>query len=212
MRKKVVIASNNAHKIAEIKSALDFEGWEYCTLKEAGVDSEPEEDAATFEGNARIKARAAHEATGLAALADDSGLVVDALGGRPGIYSARYAGAGCSNDENNTKLLGELESVADADRTARFVCTLVFIDEAGAETVAEGTIEGFIAHGLSGRQGFGYDPLFLPCVLKGKRTLAEVAQDEKNAISHRGNALRSLREKISAQALCAEGACEETRA
>ncbi|MDR2721748.1 MAG: non-canonical purine NTP pyrophosphatase, partial [Coriobacteriaceae bacterium] len=158
MLKKVVIASNNAHKIAEIKTALDFEGWEYYTLKEVGITSEPTEDADTFEGNARIKARAAHQATGLAALADDSGLVVDILGGRPGVYSARYAGEGCSDGENNAKLLEELEAIVHEERTARFVCTLVFVDEDGSELVVEGKIEGLIAHEARGDKGFGYDP------------------------------------------------------
>ena len=199
MKKKVVIASNNAHKVAEIKTALDFEGWEYFTLAEIGVDSSPEEDADTFEGNARIKAKAAHEATALAALADDSGIVVDALDGRPGVLSARYAGDHGCDDANNLKLLDELELVPDQERTARFVCSLVFIDEDGTEISAEGRIEGHIAHGLRGDGGFGYDPLFLPCEFAGSKTLAEVAQDEKNAISHRGNALRTLKEKISAR-------------
>ena len=199
MKKKVVIASNNAHKVDEIRTALDFEGWEYLTLKEAGLDSSPEEDADTFEGNAWIKAQAAHEATGLAVLADDSGLVVDALAGRPGVLSARYAGGHGCDDANNAKLLGEMEPVPDDKRTARFVCSLVFIDEDGTEVTAEGRIEGHIAHGLRGEEGFGYDPLFLPLEFGGAKTLAEVPQDEKNAISHRGNALRALKGKISAR-------------
>lgn len=197
--KKIVIASNNQHKVLEIKNALDFEGWEFTTLKEAGIQSEPEEDADTFEGNARIKARAAHAATGCAALADDSGLVVDALSGAPGVFSARYAGEhGCDAD-NNAKVLAELEGVPDKDRTARFVCALVFIDENGEETVAQGTIEGAIGHGLQGSEGFGYDPMFFPAKYGGERTLAEVSQEEKNHISHRGNALRELKAKIYRQ-------------
>lgn len=196
--KKVVIASNNTHKVSEIRTALDFEGWEFFTLAELGVDSEPEENADSFEGNARIKALAAHEKTGLAALADDSGLMVDALGGRPGVLSARYAGDQ-GDDANNAKLLAELQEVADHDRTARFVCSLVFIDEDGSETFAQGTIEGTIGHELQGSDGFGYDPLFLPDEFKGEKTLAEVSQHEKNCISHRGNALRELKTKISAK-------------
>lgn len=195
--KKVVIASNNAHKVSEIRNALVFDGWEYFTLSEVGVESEPEEDADTFEGNARIKARAAHEATGFAALADDSGIVVDALDGAPGVFSARYAGVHGSDDDNNAKLLADLEGVPDDKRSARFVCALVFIDEDGTETVAQGTIEGFIGHGLQGSDGFGYDPLFFPCEYGGEKTLAEVDQEQKNSISHRGNALRALKEKIS---------------
>ena len=137
MTKTVVIASNNAHKADEIRTALDFEGWEFKTLAELGVISEPEEDADSFEGNARIKARAAHEASGgMAALADDSGLVVDALDGAPGVYSSRYAGEHGNDGDNNAKLLRELADVPPEDRTARVMCCLVFIDEDGTETVA----------------------------------------------------------------------------
>ena len=195
--KQVVIATNNAHKVEEIRAALDFEGWEFLTLSECDPYDESVEDADSFEGNARIKARAAFEHTGLAALADDSGLAVDALDGAPSVLSARYSGVHGDDAANNAKLLRELEGVADADRTARFVCSLAFIDEDGTETCASGTIEGRIAHGLSGDGGFGYDPLFLPDEFQGAKSLAEVTQDEKNAISHRGIALRSLKEKLS---------------
>ena len=195
--KKVVIATNNAHKVEEIRTALDFEGWEFLTLSQCDPYDEPAEDADTFEGNALIKALAAHEHTGLAALADDSGLVVDALDGAPGVYSARYAGAHGDDAANNEKLLRELEGVSDDRRTARFVCSLAFVDEDGTQVFASGTIEGRIAHGLSGEGGFGYDPLFLPDEFAGAKSLAEVTQDEKNAISHRGNALRALKEKLS---------------
>lgn len=195
--KKVVIATNNAHKVEEIRTALDFEGWEFLTLAQCEPYPEPAEDADTFAGNARIKALAAHEHTGLAALADDSGLVVDALNGAPGVLSARYAGEHGNDAANNEKLLRELADVADADRTARFVCSLSFIDEDGTEVAASGTIEGRIAHDLSGEGGFGYDPLFLPDEFAGAKSLAEVTQDEKNAISHRGNALRALKEKLA---------------
>ena len=193
----VVLATNNAHKVAEIATALDFPGWEFRTLRELGIESNPAEDADTFEGNARIKARAAHEASGgLAALADDSGLVVDALDGAPGVHSARYAGEPCDDAANNAKLLAALADVPDAERTARFASTLVFVDEDGSEIVAEGAVEGRIGHEGRGSEGFGYDPLFLPDVFGGARTLAEVGRDEKNAVSHRGNALRQLRAKL----------------
>lgn len=197
--KKIVIASNNRHKVAEIMTTLDFDTWHFMTLAEAHVTSEPVEDADTFEGNARIKARAAHELTGLAALADDSGIVVDALEGRPGINSARYAGIYASDAENNQKLLEELEDVEKSSRTARFVCALVFIEEDGSEIVAQGMIEGLIGFFEQGSDGFGYDSLFFPLEFEGKKTLAEVTQAEKNQISHRGNALRALKNKISAQ-------------
>lgn len=195
--KTVVIATNNAHKVAEITTALNFEGWEFKTLREMGVVSDPVEDADSFEGNARIKAVAAREACGgCAALADDSGLEVDALGGAPGVYSSRYAGADGDDAANNAKLLRELADVSDAERTARFVCTLVFIDEDGSEHVARGTIEGRIGYEERGEEGFGYDPLFFPDEFAGKKTLAEVSQDEKNAVSHRGNALRQLKASL----------------
>lgn len=198
MGKTVVIASNNAHKAQEIAEALSFPGWEFGTLRQLGIESDPAEDADTFLGNARIKARAAREASGgKAVLADDSGLEVDALGGAPGVYSARYAGEDAADAENNAKLLAALADVPDSERTARFVCTLVFIDEDGAETVARGTVEGRIGREGRGENGFGYDPLFLPDVFADGRTLAEAAPEEKNAVSHRGNALRKLRELLT---------------
>ena len=196
--KTIVIASNNAHKAEEIATALAFPGWEFRTLRELGLDSDPAEDADSFEGNARIKAQAARAASGgLAVLADDSGLAVDALDGAPGVHSARYAGEPCDDAANNAKLLAELADVPDEKRTGRFVCTLVFIDEDGTETVARGTIEGRIGREERGRHGFGYDPLFLPDMFEDGRTLAEALPEEKNAVSHRGNALRQLRAKLA---------------
>ena len=200
MRKTVVIASNNAHKAREIAEALDFPGWEFCTLRDLGIASDPAEDAETFAGNARIKALAAREASGgRAVLADDSGLEVDALDGAPGVRSARYAGEPCDDAANNAKLLAELADVPDARRSARFVCALAFIDEDGTETTARGTVEGRIAREGRGSHGFGYDPLFLPDAFSGSRTLAEALPEEKNAVSHRGNALRELRAKLASQ-------------
>ena len=202
--KTVVLATNNAHKASEIAHALDFPGWEFKTLRELGIHSDPAEDADSFLGNARIKALAAHEASGgLAALADDSGLVVDALDGAPGVYSARYAATDpnqdADDDANNAKLIAELEGTPDEERTARFVCTLVLIDEDGTETTAQGTVEGKIGYTPQGTEGFGYDPLFWPDVFDGTCTLAEVPQERKNQVSHRGNALRELRAKLEAK-------------
>lgn len=194
---QVVIATSNRHKVEEIKTALDFPGWEFLTLSQVTGYPEPEEDADTFAGNALIKARAAHEATGMAALADDSGLVVDALDGRPGVYSARYAGVHGDDAANNAKVLAELEGVPDEQRTGRFVCALAFVDENGNEITVEGAVEGRIGYELRGSEGFGYDPMFMPEAFGFEKSLAEVSQDEKNAISHRGNALRILKEKLS---------------
>lgn len=196
--KTVLLATNNAHKASEIAHALDFPGWEFKTLREAGIESDPTEDADDFLGNARIKALAAREASaGMAVLADDSGLEVDALGGAPGVYSARYAGEDGNDEANNAKLLRELADTPEEGRTARFVCTLVFIDEDGTEIDARGTVEGRIGHRLQGEEGFGYDPLFWPDVFEGRCTLAEVPQSRKNEVSHRGNALRALYDRIA---------------
>ena len=194
----VLIASNNAHKATEIAEALDFPGWEFKTLKQVGVSSDPAEDAETFLGNARIKAHAAQQTSGgMPVLADDSGLEVDALDGAPGVHSARYAGEPCDDAANHAKLLDALSDVADEARTARFVCQLVFLDENGNEVDARGTVEGRIANEAHGENGFGYDPLFLPEVFGFERSLGEAKPEEKNAVSHRGNALRELRAKLS---------------
>lgn len=196
--KTVVIASNNSHKAQEIAEALPFPGWEFKTLREMGVSSDPDEDAETFLGNARIKAKAAAElCPGCAVIADDSGLEVDALDGAPGVHSARYAGEPCDDAANNEKLLSELEHIPDDQRTARFVCTLVLLQEDGTEVDARGAIEGRIGRTARGEHGFGYDPLFYPDELDGL-SLAEVPGDQKNAISHRGNALRALKSKLDA--------------
>ena len=198
--KTIVLATNNAHKVREIEGALAMEGWEFKTLRQMGLVSDPTEDADSFVGNARIKARAAHEVSGgLAALADDSGIMVDALGGRPGVYSARYAGEQCDDDANNAKLLAELEGTPWEQRTGRYVCALVFVDEDGSELVAEGTVEGKIGFDLQGEGGFGYDPMFYPDAYDGKLTFAQVSQEDKAVISHRGVALRKLAEMIAAK-------------
>ncbi len=195
--KQVVIASNNAHKIDEIKNALAIADWEYISLSEAGFQGDIVEDADSFVGNAAIKAHAVHEALSCAVLADDSGLAVDALNGAPGVYSARYAGEHGNDAANNEKLLQELDAVAGPDRSARFVCALVFVDEDGSETSVTGSVEGYIGHYARGEEGFGYDPLFLPEAYEGKKSFAELTQEEKSAISHRGSALAKLKEKIS---------------
>ena len=199
--KRVIIASNNAHKVDEIEHALDFPGWQFCTLREAGITSNPEEDGDSFEANARIKARAARAAAGeaVAVLADDSGLQVDALDGAPGVYSSRYAGTDGDDAANNAKLLRELAEVPTEKRTARFVCVLVFIDEDGSELVVRGEVPGRIDYEAHGEAGFGYDPLFLPDEYGGKLSFAEVAQSEKSKISHRGCALRALHAQLESR-------------
>ena len=196
MVKTGVIATNNAHKVEEIETALDFEGWEFKSLKDAGLVSDPDETGSTFLENARIKARAAHDIAGTAVLADDSGLIVDALDGAPGVFSSRYSGIDGDDRANNVKLLQELGAVPYEQRTARFATVLVFIDENGSETVAEGFVEGHIGFAERGEHGFGYDPLFFPDIYNGDVTMAELTQGQKNTISHRGNALRELRKKL----------------
>lgn len=195
--RKIVIATNNAHKADEISHVLGMDGLEFVTMRQAGIESDPAEDADTFEGNARIKALAAHEAGGgVAVLADDSGLVVDALDGAPGVYSSRFAGEDGNDAANNALLLERLKGMPDDKRTARFVCTLVFVDEDGTEKVATGAVEGRIGHAERGDEGFGYDPLFYPDAYEGRLTFAEVPQSEKNLISHRANALRAMKEML----------------
>ena len=191
----VVVSTANAGKLAEIRSALDFAGWRFVSATELdGSWPSPEEDGDTFEDNARIKARAAHERFGLASLADDSGLEVDALDGEPGVHSARYAGPCATDAENNARLLLALAPEPDP-RRARFRTAIVFIDESGRETVVSGSCEGAIGHEPRGEGGFGYDPLFLPVATPG-RTMAELSLEQKNAISHRGAALRALHDAL----------------
>ena len=193
--KKVVAATNNAKKLEEMNRILTHLGLEVVSLKSCGEFPEPVEDADSFMGNARIKALAAHENTGLAAIADDSGLIVDALNGAPGVYSSRYAGEHATDADNNAKLLHDLEGVAADKRTARYACAIVFIDEDGRELEAFGTCEGTIGFTPAGEGGFGYDPYFLSADYPGL-TLAEVDAEKKDAISHRGKALRDLVAKL----------------
>lgn len=192
---KLIIASNNAHKVYEIKQILSGKFSEILSLREAGVCHETVEDGATFMDNARKKAREIAEITGCAALADDSGLCVRALDGAPGIFSARYAacGEGHSTDgENNALLLKNLEGVSD--RSAYFICCMALVYPDGSEVTAEGYMHGSIIDTPRGAHGFGYDPLFLPD--GEERTAAELSDTEKNAISHRGRALEALISKI----------------
>lgn len=194
---QILLASNNAHKAREIAQILGSERFEVLTLADYGLVSDPEESASTFHGNARIKAQAAHELKpDIAVLADDSGLEVDALDGAPGVWSARYAGENASDAENNAKLLGALEDVPAQNRTARFVCELVYISPDNQEIHVRGTIEGAIDFQEHGTEGFGYDPLFLPDCFADGRTLAEATAEEKNAVSHRGCAVRLLRDAL----------------
>ena len=191
---KVVIASHNRGKLAEISQILASSGIELAGLDDFDPYPEPEETGNTFLDNAMIKAAAASEATGCPALADDSGLEVDALGGAPGVRSARYGGDGLSDAGRYTKLLEELAGVPEGKRTARFRCVMVLYPAPGSESdalVTEGVLEGRIALEPSGDNGFGYDPVFF--VPGSGRTAAQMEPAEKNAISHRYRALVEMR-------------------
>ena len=193
---RVVVASGNAGKLAEIRATLDFAGWTFVAAGELGVWPDVPETGASFLDNALIKARAALELFAMTALADDSGLEVDALGGLPGVRSSRFAGEVATDAENNRRLLAELAGVAEERRTARFRSVIVLIAPDGSFRCGEGVCEGRIATRPAGAGGFGYDPLFLPMPTPGL-TMAQLSLSEKNAISHRGAALRALRESIA---------------
>jgi XTP/dITP diphosphohydrolase len=200
---RVVLASSNRGKLRELATLLAPLGFEVIAQSELGVETPPE-TGQTFEENALLKARHAAAATGLPALADDSGIEVDAMGGRPGVYSARYAGEGASDADNLQKLLGELRDVPPGKRTARYRCVIAFAKAAAdvAPTVANGTWEGTLAAGPRGSGGFGYDPIFVPNGFT--RTAAELGPEEKNSVSHRGQALRAL---VRALEKSGSGAC-----
>lgn len=188
---KVVLATGNPGKVRELADLLAAFGLDIVAQTELGVES-AEETGLTFIENAILKARHAAEITGLPAIADDSGLVVDALGGAPGIYSARYAGADASDQQNLDKLLVALKNVPDDKRQAQFHCVLVYVRHAADPTplVFHGSWAGEIARSSAGQGGFGYDPIFF--VPELGKTAAELSKDEKRAVSHRGKALNLL--------------------
>lgn len=194
--KTIVLASNNAKKIHEFNQLFASLDIKVIAQSEYGV-SEIEETGHSFIENAILKARHAAQQTGLPALADDSGIEVDALQGSPGIYSARYAGAGASDEANWRKVLNQLESVADAQRQARFQCLLVLMRHGADPTplVCQGTWEGHILREPRGQNGFGYDPVFL--VPTEGKSAAELPAELKNTLSHRGQALRNLLEQLT---------------
>ncbi|MEF2920414.1 MAG: XTP/dITP diphosphatase [Acutalibacteraceae bacterium] len=192
--KTFVIASNNPKKVAELNRILNPMGITAKTAKELNVNLEDvEETGTTFIENARLKARAAHKLTGLPCIADDSGLMVDALNGAPGVYSARYSGEDATDEKNNQKLLKEMENVPDILRNAKFVCVICCVLEDGKEIIAHGECVGKIGYHLQGEGGFGYDPLFLT---QGGRSYAQLTAEEKDKISHRGNAIRILKKQL----------------
>lgn len=198
MGKRIVFATGNAHKMIEIRQILEDLGMPVISMKEAGVDPEIVEDGTTFEENALIKAR---EVAKLLpediVLADDSGLEVDALNKEPGIYSARYAGENTSYEIKNQLILDRVKEVPEEKRTARFACAVAAVFPDGTEKVVRENMEGRIAYESAGGNGFGYDPIFyLP---EYGCTSAELSPEDKNAISHRGKALRAMRVVIEAK-------------
>ncbi len=196
---KLVLASKNPHKLIELQTILGQLGLEVVLESDVGADVDVEETGSTFAENALLKAQAVMEATGMAAIADDSGLEVDALQGAPGIYSARYGGL--QTDEDRTQLLLEnLKEIPDPERTARFVSVVTCVLPDGRTISGEGTCEGVIVRTPAGKNGFGYDPVFyvpsLGC------TFAQASSEEKNTISHRGNALKAFSRAWKEAGIC----------
>ncbi len=194
---KLLLATRNRNKLVEMQHALDGTGWQVLLLTD--IDNEPQvaEDGATFEENARKKARAAARASELQTLAEDSGLEIDALGGEPGVKSARYCGEGASDADRIRRVLDRMIAVPDELRTARFRCAMCLVEPAGTETCFEGHCEGRIAHHARGSSGFGYDPIFIPAGYA--RTFAELGLSIKNTISHRALAMRQVVEYLRSQ-------------
>ena len=204
----ICAASNNAGKLKELRRILERMGHEVKSLRELGIDLDPEETGTTFAENARIKAEAFCKASGLPTVADDSGLCVDALNGAPGVYSARYCGHHGDDAANNAKLLREMANVPEEQRTARFVSAVCFLLPDGRELLVEGECSGSVAFTETGSNGFGYDPLFIPDRVglpdgttvenTARRSYAELADGEKDAISHRGRAMEKLDAQLPA--------------
>lgn len=196
---KIIAATNNSGKLKEIRSILVSEGIEVISLKDAGVDIDPEETGVTFEENALIKARAVVQATGMPAISDDSGLCVDILDGAPGIYSARYAGENATDAQRIGKLLEEMKDVPREQRKAFFISAAAFVSPSGIEITATGTVDGYITEAPDGEGGFGYDPVFFATSLR--KTFGAMSESEKNKISHRFRAMTNLKSKLVKQGI-----------
>lgn len=193
-KEKLIFATGNAGKMKEIRMILEDTGYEVLSMKEAGIRTYIEENGKTYEENALIKARAVAAAAGELVLADDSGLEIDYLNREPGVYSARYLGEDTPYNVKNADLIRRLEGVPEEERTARFVCAIAAVLPDGRELTVRATVEGRIGYEERGQNGFGYDPIFyLPET--GKST-AELTEEEKNVISHRGKALRLMKEEL----------------
>lgn len=198
--KKLIVASNNEHKIKEIKEILKDLPLNIRSLKDENIFIDVEEDGETFKENALKKAREIYkflnkrDEKDFIVMSDDSGLVVDILNGEPGVYSARYAGEHGDSKKNNEKLLKKLSTFSIEERKAYFICLVALINESGKELTVEGKSYGYIIENLKGNEGFGYDPIFF--VKEFNKTFAEMMPEEKNSISHRGKALEKLKQEI----------------
>ncbi len=192
---RIIFATHNENKMREIREILGDLGWEIISMKEAGLAPEITEDGTTFEENALIKARAVAACCDDIVVADDSGLVIDYLDGEPGILSSRYAGVDTPYEIKNRILLDRLDGVPKEERTARFVCAAAAVVPGHEPIVVRGTFEGYIGEEPAGENGFGYDPIFY--VEDRNCSSAELTPEEKNARSHRGSALRQMREKLA---------------
>lgn len=193
--KKLIVASNNAHKIIEIKEILKEFPVEILSLKEAGIDIDVEENGTTFRENAHIKAMEIYKLVGDSmVLADDSGLAVDILNGEPGVYSARYSGEHGNDKKNNEKLLSKLKGIEFEKRTGKFISAIELIIDEDKIINVQGEVHGYIIEEERGDNGFGYDPLFY--IPEFNKTMAEMSSEEKNSISHRGEALKMLKGEL----------------
>jgi XTP/dITP diphosphohydrolase len=203
-RRRLLLATRARHKVAELREILELPGVDFVIPDDVGVEGEPLEDADTFAGNAEIRALFYAERSGLPTLADDSGLEVDALDGRPGVLTRRYAGPAATDEENNAKLLAELSGVPPERRTARYRCVLAYLDPGAGPweppALRDGTFEGRIAMEPRGQGGFGYDPIFEPLSEPpGARTVGQMSAAEKHEQSHRGKAGRAMAELLRAE-------------
>lgn len=192
--RKLIFATGNAGKMKEIRMIMEGTGFEVLSMKEAGVSIDIEENGRTYEENALIKARAVAAVTGELVLADDSGLEIDYLGKEPGVQSARYMGEDTPYSIKNASLIQRLDGVPDEERTARFVCAIAAVLPDGGELTTRAAIEGRIGYEEKGSNGFGYDPIFY--VPEFGKTTAELTEEEKNRVSHRGKALELMKEEL----------------
>ena len=195
MMRKVIFATGNKNKLEEVRQILSGLDLEVFSMKDAGFDIEIEENGSSFAENSLLKAGAVAAASGEITLADDSGLEIDAFGGEPGIYSARYMGYDTPYEEKNARILERMKNVAENERTARFVCAITAVFPDGRKIVCQESFEGIIGYEICGEHGFGYDPIFYLPEL-GKYS-AELDPEDKNAISHRGKALREMAAKLA---------------